>query len=318
MPLSVFVPDSVSEASRPMKSVLCPVARYNERVHRARRANNNIALKITGSRRSCSPAPRSATKERPVKEISQKKAVAQNDENEGVNSPGVPSFSRNPFLMADGCSAISNGVKKNPFLLADKKAKKAPPPPRPVREGIEGWARPAPALEPRPIGHLSDQQRAVLQRKRECVQIEKRRASVGPGCLVQPAEPELVGEGYDFEEELFSAYTDLEQETGVPVAPAPAPEVQPASTAEPEAFAAAPIATPPAARAPAPLARREPQGDMAALLQARAGNDLLAAVSAMLPNLDAELRKARAVEQTSESLLEVVRRAHAGKKQRRR
>ena len=93
---SILSPTSMLSPTEPLRRPLASANRYNERLNRARSANNNFAFKLP---EKASPAPRgSANKERPAREVSHREAKSAE---EPVASPEVPAFKQNPFLMAD-------------------------------------------------------------------------------------------------------------------------------------------------------------------------------------------------------------------------
>ena len=283
--------------SVPMRRALDPVVRYNERLNRARSSNSNLALKLPAQ---ASPAPpASAHKERPVRKSLVRASVLR-EASRSVSPPAeeakneeVPTFNTNPFLVADG-------IKKNPFLLADK-AKQAPTVAKrePATLPVTTAAKAPPAeMEPKPIGTLTDAQRAELQSKRT----SGRRLSMLPP-KAPDVPPMMAAEETEVKTESVAGNMEPEPEAGVQVSPITSP-------------AAANTTTITAAPAPPPA----PVGDMEAL---GANADLLAAVAHMLPDLNRGIMQARAVAMTSEPLIEVVRRCQrqgkgVSKKKRRR
>ena len=332
--------ENTTTAAEPMRRALCPVARYNERVNRARSSNKNLSTNKL--KEVSSPGPRaSSRKERPPKEglASTRRMSGAGGENKGQVAPPKlpPKRSLEPSF---GGHSMSEGIKSNPFLLADQKKVATVP----DKKDIEKWVRSTPTkgvpplrlssalAEPRPIGPLSDEQRVSVQRKRESILMEKRRESV---LLEQPLEAEeqmATGEAPE-ETRDEKAYTDEaltewvlpmddweELEWGVPIAPAPPPsaaspidalcepslEPPPPSSEEASSAMATQLMLAPLAAVPAPKTTRRPRGDLACL-KTTASSELLAALAGMLPVLDGALRTAEAVERTAMPLAELVR-----------
>jgi len=273
----------VRQSMTTVRNALCPV--YQGRLNRAR-SNNNLALKLPAQ---SSPAPRSANKERPERVCETKRA-----------RPAAPSPPPAPFNMGDG-------LKNNPFLLADKKVTKAPPPPPPKPV--------APVIHP--ILPLNESQRAALQSKRMSMSSrapvasseteENEQTSIAPDFDVgthalAPASPELpeAEEGEDVPD-VAEPPTEAEPETGVQVMPMVTAPTITSKAAPPEGLA---HAKPTVSRGD--LTFRD--GPPAQLLEA------LASIS----NLDSHLEQARAIEASAESLAEVLRRSQRNAKRARR
>ena len=142
-----------------LRRALDPVERYNQRLNRARSSNSVKAQATTKLPAQASPAPRSAQKERPptTKRASSAKLAES-------PPPVAPSFANNPFLMADR-------IKKNPFLVADRKSSAEPSMPTADDRKLmkKAASEPIETKEPRPIGMLNEEQRAVLIKKRQSV-----------------------------------------------------------------------------------------------------------------------------------------------------
>ena len=326
-------------AAEPMRRALCPVARYNERVNRARSSNKNLSTNKL--KEVSSPGPRaSSRKERPPKEglASTRRMSGAGGENKGqVAPPKLPP--KRSLEPSYGGHSMSEGIKSNPFLLADQKKKVVTVP---DKKDIERWVRSTPTkgvpplrlssalAEPRPIGPLSDEQRVSVQRKRESILMEKRRESV---LLEQPLESEEQMATGEAPEEAHDeeAYTDEalnewvlpmddweDTEWGVPIAPAPPPSatspidalcepsLEPPPPSSEEASSAVATQLMRAPSAAVPKTARRPRGDLACL-ETNASSELLAALAGMLPVLDGALRTAEAVERTAMPLAELVR-----------
>ena len=281
----------------PLRTPLDPVCRYQERVNRARSSNSssNLAMKLPAS---SSPAPRSANKERPP-------LVSKRQQTQPPSPPAVP------FRMGDG-------LKNNPFLVADKVSKKPTPP------------LPPPAPESNPIKPLSDEQRAALLTKRR---------SISRLASAKPAEPPLPPDGKPLE--LPELTIDTEPETGVQVMPTGSVTSPTISTLEPEVTVTetemptgADVQVMPTSSVTSPtILTLEPEvtvteTEMPTVADAALASgdlafrdgppaELLEALS-KLPDLDNCLAQARAVEASAESLAEVLRRSKRCNKRARR
>jgi hypothetical protein len=128
-------------AAEPMRRALCPVARYNERVNRARSSNKNLSTNKL--KEVSSPGPRaSSRKERPPKEglASTRRMSGAGGENKGqVAPPKLPP--KRSLEPSYGGHSMSEGIKSNPFLLADQKKKVVTVP---DKKDIEKWVRSTP------------------------------------------------------------------------------------------------------------------------------------------------------------------------------
>ena len=303
---------TTDQSAGTMRRALCPVERYNERLNRARSARSMISKLPEKS----SPAPRSPAKERPVRESERAKRKLEDKCKADPSSP-VSSFNSEFDTTA--------GIKMNPFLMADRKAKAPAKAPVLPKKKVPPLAPPPPP-EPRPIGDLTDEQRAGISAKRNS--ISARRNSVAqPQPQMQQLEEAVdaaPAEDDANERKADGHLVDIEHEVecGVAVAPVDAASVKAApkkmsqeETAEPSGAtagdvtlaAAAAAANPAPIMAPAAVPARL-AGDLDFLRAGTAQQELLAAVSLMLPLLDSELNSARAAEATAEPLLEVVRR----------
>ena len=282
--------ESTTPPSVPMRRALNSVARYNERMNRARSFNNNPQKLPAQTSPAPRPNPGSARKERPARESHREKRKVE----DGPSAPVPPPPSEAP-----------TGIKNNPFLLADRKAAKPPKVPTaapPKVPALEAVPTAGPAAEPRPIGSLSDAQRAVLQQKRmsltSSADVEAARALLAP---VRPAPVELPPD-----------QMEMETETGVQVVPSPM-SVTDEPVSAPEAAPA--TASPAAPTEPAkPISVAPPVitvGDLG-FLQNGAPTELLAALRSMPEVLDGGLRDAKAIESTAEPLIDVLRRSQRG------
>ena len=295
--------------SPPVRQPLSAVGstKYNERLSRAR-SHNSVAHKLPAQ---ASPAPRSPAKERPVRESSArekppKEKAAPPAEELKVEAPlegEVPSF------------------KKNPFLMADKKAKAPPPMPanaevsRPPKAPPAAKVVPAEA-EPRPIGSLSERQRDMLQTKRKSlVQQQQQQQQLAKPAPAPVQEPEQQLEPVD--EQAPAAQSEEQQKAANLAGPDEEEEaepelgvqVMPVMSAVPvgEEAAREPVTTVIIKSTPPPAET----GDLPFLRPGTAApTELAAALSLLLPTIDREIAAARAVDATAEPLLDVVRRIH--------
>ena len=207
--------------------------------------------------------------------------------------------------------------KKNPFLMADKKAKAPPPMPANAEVGRPPKAPPAAKVapaeaEPRPIGSLSERQRDMLQTKRKSLVQQQQLAKPAPAPVQEPEQQlEPVDEqapAAQSEEQQKAANLagpddeeDAEPELGVQVMPVMS--VAPGG----EEAAREPVTTVIIKSTPPPAET----GDLPFLRPGTAApTELAAALSLLLPTIDREIAAARAVDATAEPLLDVVRRIH--------
>jgi hypothetical protein len=203
-----------------MRRALDPIARYRERLNRARSASHQHKLPAVKG----SPAPRSPHKERPVREVrislttSRRRKTAECGDR--VEEP--------PAARAvagaedgDGIFAMADGIKRNPFLLADSNRGKtgaaaggharvtesamvdeldSPKGAVQVHDAHDDSSAsaltlsmpPAPAAaEPRPIGALSERQRAEVHKKRRSLSLSSRSGVPSSEPEQEDTEPRL-------------------------------------------------------------------------------------------------------------------------------
>ena len=293
-------------------------AKYNERVLRARSTNKLNSIPSGKLAEKASPAPRSGSvvKERPARLLNSKSLLNKRPR-EPEPEPEVEEIFSPVFDKK-----IAAGLKSNPFLLADQKKKAPEPSPKPKPKAAKAYEIAAPANEPRPIGKLTEGQRAKLQSKRR---------SFGAQMPPQaPPQPEPAKEEDVEVVEVDPLANATEAEVLEPVLEQEAPE-QPAAPQEveqeaeeeeeeePETGAQIGIA-PMEAGAPSAKKRRKKKGNklLPSYVQGETSRlasshdaDLLAAISNMLPHLDKQLAHAQAQAANSENLLDVLRRGQA-------